>query len=109
MHRIGKVAFYAAREGDDGHGNDLTGWADAPFLRVRAEIEDTPGREVVLAGAVRARGLARLRFRAGQLARGISEADCVELDGQRWNIRSVVALGRAARRMEIVIEKGGAV
>lgn len=106
MRRIERVAFYALQEGDDGHGNDILGWADAPFLTVRAEVQDTPGGEVLAAGRVVAQQTALIRFRAGQVARALTEAHCAELRGVRWNIRSIRPVARGVRQMEILIEKG---
>lgn len=107
MRHSQTVRFFTQQEGEDDYGNEIQGWAGEPFLTVRAAIEYSTGSEAVQAAALVARQAARIKFRAGSVARTISEGDRAVIAGQAWNIRSIVWVGRGQRQVELVVERDG--
>ncbi|WP_323789972.1 head-tail adaptor protein [Thalassovita sp.] len=107
MRQIEKIRFYALVDEADEYGNEVAGWADEPFLTVRAEVVYAAGGEAIQAAALDALKTARALFRVGGAARRVTEADKAVIGGVGWNIRSVVWIGRGQRRAELMLERLG--
>lgn len=91
----------------DKYGNE--GVAPAEFLRLWADLRETPGREKLIAGRLEDKVTGTLRVRAGAKARSILASDTVSVRGATWSITAGPAqVSRKGEVLEFLIERGGA-
>jgi SPP1 family predicted phage head-tail adaptor len=96
------VRFERATYGDDGFGNVVTGWAPygGPVWALRQDVSD---RERFLAGQVQASITTRFQVRSTEFTRGITPADELLCEGQRFNITGITEAAKYGRRQLIEI------
>jgi SPP1 family predicted phage head-tail adaptor len=97
-----RIQFRRGVYADDGFGNTLTDWDDlgGPVWALRQDVSD---RERFLAGQVQASITTRFLVRSTEFTRGISPADELLCEGQRFNITGLKQAKQYGRRQLIEI------
>ncbi len=88
--------------------NDMGGGTDRwdDLFEDRCELQMSRGREQVAAGAISASAAGVLHIRYCSDAEGLTEKDIAVIDGEPYNIRSIIDPDRRKRRLELVVERG---
>lgn len=101
-----RCAFYRRATVDDGYGNVRGSWA--LLLTVWGGLKFEADDETLAADRPQAQAFGRLTVRCSTAAKGITAADCVEIDGERWNVQNIAQRDQRGRFLEIKVMRGGA-
>jgi SPP1 family predicted phage head-tail adaptor len=87
-----KVGFYAPVSGDDGYGNETTGFGATADFTVSANIKPRLGGETVLAGRLTGTNLVNVTVRKSTQTAAVTPAYRLkdERIGVIYNIRSII-------------------
>jgi len=98
------IAVQRLVEGDDGHGNVETGWAE--LMVIWADVRETPGKERVEAGRLQSGATATIRVRLDPDTAAITAKDRIVARGKTWNIRGLAQVDRHGAVLDILCESG---
>lgn len=103
-----RVTFERQSDETDDYGNVLGEFAPITGLTdIPADIRETPGKEMVAAGAVQSTRTATIRVRYSAATASVTAADRLIARGAIWNIRSgPMQVDRAPRMLEFLCETG---
>lgn len=103
-----RVAFHRLNATADIYGNPTSGYEESPFLTVWASLREGRGRESVESGRLEVATTAVVTVRSSVDTRAIGLDDQARIDGQKYQIRSIVNPDRRGRFLEMVVERGAA-
>lgn len=101
-----RCAFLRRATIDDGYGNVRGAWA--PLITVWGGLRFESDEERLAADRPQSQAMGRLTIRCSAAAEGITAADCVEIDGERWNVQAIAQRDQHGRYLEIKVMRGGA-